>query len=50
MSAKGKKYKKLAKISSNHFLTANNKLQGKSLWLWAKTKANLKPEVKMKII
>ena len=50
MSVKGEKNNKLAKLSSNHFLTANNKLQGKILWLRAKTKANLKPELKKEVV
>ena len=31
MSVMGENYSKLAKLSSNHFLTANNKLWGKSV-------------------
>ena len=46
----GENYSKQAKVSSNHFLTANNKLWEKNLWLRAKTKGNLKPELKMKVV
>ena len=43
----GENYSKQAKVSSNHFLTTN---MGKNLWLRAKTKGNLKPELKMKVV
>ena len=52
MSVKGEnqnKVKQLVKLSANHFLTPNNKLREKNLWLTAKTKANFKPGLKMKV-
>ena len=49
MPAECETYIKLAKLSSNHFLTGTNKLWGDQ-WLRAKTKANLKPELKMKVV
>ena len=48
MSVKGENQNKLAKLSSNHFFTANSKLSGKNLWLRARAKANLITELKMK--
>ena len=50
MSVEGEKQNKLVQLSSNHFLTASNKLQGVNLQLRAKTKVNVKPELKMKIV
>ena len=41
---------KLVKLSSNHFFTANNELWRKKLWLRTKTKASLKPGLKMKVV
>ena len=49
MPVKGENQDKLAKLYSNHFLTGNNKSLEKNLWLRAKTKANLTPELKMKV-
>ena len=46
MLVKGEKQNSLAKLSVNHFLVANNKLQEDNLWLRAKTKVKLKPELK----
>ena len=45
-----KKKATVAKLSSKHFITANNELWGVNLWFRAKTKAYLKPELKMKIV
>ena len=44
MPVKGENQNKLAKLSSNHFHTANN------MWLKAKPKANLKAELKIKVV
>ena len=48
MSVKDENKNKLAKLS-NHFLSVN-KTYGEMFWLRAKTKANLKPELKMKVV
>ena len=45
-----KKKATVAKLSSKHFITANNELWGVNLWFRAKTKAYLKPELKMKVV
>ena len=50
MSVKVENQNKLAKLSSNHFLTANSKLSGNNLWLRARTKANLITELKMTVV
>ena len=50
-SSEYKNENKLAKLSRNHFLTANKTLWEKtSLWLWAKTKTKLKPELQMNVV
>ena len=49
MSVKAENQNKLAKLSSNHFLTTNSKLSGNNLLLRARTKANLITEFKMKV-
>ena len=49
MSVKVENQNKLAKLSSNHFRTANSKLSGNNLLLRARTKANLTTELKMKV-
>ena len=46
MLVTGVKQNKLAKLSSNDFLNANNELWGKNLWLRAITEANFKSEIK----
>ena len=50
MSVKGENLNKLVKLTSNHFLTASNKLWVKNLWLRVKPKASLKPGSKMKLV
>ena len=50
MSVKNEKKTTVAKLSSKHFITANNELRGLNLWFRAKTKAYLKPELKMKVV
>ena len=49
MSVKVENQNKLAKLSSNHFLTANSKLSGNNLLLRARTQASLITELKMKV-
>ena len=50
MSVKGENWRKLVKLSSNHFLTASTKLWRKNLRLKAKTKASLKIGLKMEVV
>ena len=49
MSVKGEKWNKLVKLSNNHFLRQTINYGG-DMWLRAKTKVILKPELKMKIV
>ena len=49
MSVNGENQNKPAKLSSNHFLTANKKLW-EDLWVRAKTEINLKSQLKIKVV
>ena len=50
MSVKGENQNKRAKLFSNYYYTANTKLWDGDLWLRAKSKANLKPKLRVKVV